>query len=166
MANDDLNDLLDRFDSRSKKANEGASTEMSDEEAFVAEFEQARETSIRPTLLSLGNQIKQRGHDFALREAQFQKPRGSRTQPDEAFIRMQIYLSNEPPPEAGDDDRRCYILFKTNHRKKMVEMVMSDLTATGGETTKEGEAMVNQLTRMYIQEKFVHLFRRLSKKIA
>lgn len=166
MANDDLNELLDRFDSRSKKANEGASAEMSDEEAFIAEFEQARENSIRPTLMSLGNQIKQRGHDFAFREAQFQKPRGSRTQPDEAFIRMQIYLANEPKPEAGDDDRRCYIMFKTNHKKKMVEMVMSDLTATGGETTKEGEAMVNQLTKMFIQEKFVNLFRRLSKKIA
>jgi len=165
MSNDDLDDLLNRFDSRHKKVTEGAAEDMSDEELFLADFEKQRASDIRPTLEALGKKLRERGHDYAFREAQFQKPRGSRTQPDEAYIRMQIYLVNEPKPEAGDDDRRCYIMFRTNHKTKMVEMIASDLTATGGEVTKEGSCQVNQLTKMFVQEKFVHLFRRLSKKV-
>ena len=165
MANDDLNELLDRFDARSKKQSEGEQEEQTDEQIFISDFEKARTATIKPALQALGNKIKERGHDYVFREAPFQPPRGSRTQPDEGYIRMQIYLSNEPKPEAGDDDRRCYIMFRTNHRTKMVQMIISDLTATGGETSKEGEFMVNQFTPMFVQEKFVQLFRRLSKKI-
>ena len=165
MSNDDLDELLNRFDDRNKKHRSGQATEQSDEELFVAEFEKMRATSIKPTLINLGNKIRERGHDYAFREGQFTPPRGSRTQPDEAFIRMQIYLSNEEKPESGDDDRRCYLMFRTDSKKKMVQVIASDLTSTGGEVTKEGEFMVQQFTPMYTQEKFVHLFRRLSKKI-
>jgi hypothetical protein len=165
MSNDDLNELLDRFDARYEKRQSGLSTEQSDEEIFIAEFEKMRSTSIKPTLTQLGDKIKARGHDYAFREGTFTPPRGSRTQPDEAFLRMQIYLSNEGKPEAGDDDRRCYIMFRTDSKKKVVQIVASDLTSTGGEVTKEGEFMVQQFTPIYVTEKFVHLFRRLSKKI-
>ena len=164
MSNEELNELMDRFESRHKKRDAGHGEVMSDEEAFIAEFEAARNNIIKPTLLKLGDQIKTRGHSYAMREGEFKRAYGSRPLPDEAFIRMQIYLANEGPPEFGDDDRRAYIMFKTNFRNRKVEMVVSDLTATGGETGKEGEFMVNQFTPMFVQEKFVHLFRKLSKK--
>lgn len=164
MSNEELNELMDRFESRHKKRDAGQDEVMSDEEAFIRDFEQARNNVIKPTLLQLGKQIQARGHDFAMREGEFKRAFGSRPLPDEAFIRMQIYLANEGPPEFGDDDRRAYILFKTNFRNRKVEMVVSDLTATGGETGKEGEFMVNQFTPMFVQEKFIHLFRKLSKK--
>jgi len=164
MVNDELNELMDRFESRHKKRDAGQDEVMSDEEAFIAEFETARRNIIKPTLLKLGDQIKTRGHSYAMREGEFKRAYGSRPLPDEAFIRMQIYLANEGPPEFGDDDRRAYLMFKTNFRNRKVEMVVSDLTATGGETGKEGEFMVNQFTPMFVQEKFVHLFRKLSKK--
>jgi hypothetical protein len=164
MGTDELDDLLNRFDDRNKKRSAGQGEAVTDEEAFVAEFETARKTIIKPTLVKLGEQVKPRGHSYALREGEFKRAYGSRPLPDEAFIRMQIYLSNEGPPEMGDDDRRAYIMFKTNFRTRKVEMIVSDLTATGGETQKEGEFMVNQFTPMFVQEKFVHLFRKLSKK--
>jgi hypothetical protein len=165
MSIDDLDQLLDRFDSRQNKAATGRDTEQTDEELFIAEFEKMRAASIKPTLAQLGDKIRGRGHNYAIREGQFTPPRGSRTQPDEAFIRMQIYLSNEDKPEPGDDERRCYLMFRTDTRKKVVQVIASDLTSTGGEVTKEGEFMVQQFTPMYVTEKFVHLFRRLSKKI-
>lgn len=158
--NDDLGGLLDKFqDSLSTDTRDEATKA---EDAWVARFDELRRSVIRPTLDALGKQIQQREHDYNIVETQFR--RGHRPMPDEASIRMDIYLSNERTRTNIGMDRRPHLAFQTHHRSEMVQVLICDITSKGGVVSKVGDFPIERVDATFIREKFVALFKRLSSQ--
>ena len=153
---------LQRFnDSQSKKAKD-LEEAIKAEDDWIAAFEKRRKAVIRPTLEALGEKLRAKEHDYNLVETQFR--RDNRAVPDEASIRMDIYLSTDRTRTGIGMDRRPCLLFKTHHRSMLVHLVVSDMTDRGGEITKEGEYPLEKIDDVLIKEKFIILFQRLMRK--
>ena len=121
---------LQRFnDSQTKKAKD-VEAAMREEDEWVKAFDQRRNKVIRPTLEALGAKLQAKEHDFNIVETQFR--RDNRAVPDEASIRMDIYLATDRTRTGVGMDRRPCLLFKTHHRSKMVHLIVSDMTDRGG----------------------------------
>ena len=90
--------------------------------------------------------------------------RDNRAVPDEASIRMDIYLSTDRTRTGIGMDRRPCLLFKTHHRSKLVHLILSDMTDRGGQISKEGEYTLEQVNDVLIKEKFILLFHRLMSR--
>ena len=153
---------LKRFnDSQTKKAKDLDDAVRAEDE-WIAAFNQRRDTVIRPTLEALGEKLRASEHDYNMVETQFR--RDNRAVPDEASIRMDIYLAFDRTRTGIGMDRRPCLLFKTHHRSKLVHLVVSDMTDRGGEISKEGEYPLEQVTDVMIKEKFILLFQRLMRR--
>ena len=164
ITDQELEELLDRYEKGQKGKRDNRENALNEEEQFILDFGKVRASTIRPKLESLGRQIQARGHDFALSEGEFERQRGSNPRPDEAFIKMTIYLAHETDRTQVGDPRRPYMTFTSDHRAKKVVCHLSDHTASGGQTWKDGEYTLQQITPIFIQERFVALFRNLAKK--
>jgi hypothetical protein len=157
---DDLSSLLDKFQVNLSADTRDESTKL--EDAWVARFEEIRKTVIRPTMEALGAQIQARGHDFNIVETQFK--RGLRPTPDEAGIRMDLYLATERTRTNIGMDRRPFIGFSTHHRSELVHLTICDITSKGGVVSKVGDYMLERVDATLIKEKFVALFKRLASQ--
>ena len=156
---DELDSLLDRLDGNKAAATaKGASPE----DAWVAKFNEHRAKVIRPTLESLGKAIEARGHDFLIAEREFR--RGNRAIPDEAQVRIDIYLADEKSRTRINADRRPGLAFITKHKTQMVQVMISDITSRGGNESKVGELPLEKIDAAFIKDKFVALFKRLVAK--
>src|SRR2546423_12253786 len=129
LTDQELEELLDRYEKTQKGKRDNRDTSLSEEDQFIIDFGKLRGSVIRPKLESLGRQIQARDHDFALSEGEFQRERGSNPRPDEAFIKMTIYLAHESDRTQVGDPRRPYMTFSTDHRAKKVLGTLSDHTA-------------------------------------
>lgn len=157
---DDLSGLLDKFQDNLSADTRDEATKL--EDAWVARFEELRKTVIRPTMEALGKQIQARGHDFNIVETQFR--RGLRPTPDEASIRIDIYLSTERTRTNIGMDRRPHLGFVTHHRSSMAQVMICDITSKGGVVSKVGDYMLEQIDAAFIRERFVALFKRLASQ--
>ena len=155
---DELDSLLDRLDGNKATA----ASKESPEDAWVAKFNDHRAKVIRPTLESLGKAIEARGHDFLIVEREFR--RGNRAIPDEAQIRIDIYLNDEKSRTKINADRRPGLGFVTKHKAQSVQVMISDITSRGGNESKVAEIPIDKIDQAYIKEKFVALFKRLVAK--
>lgn len=153
---------LQRFnDSQTKKAKDLEDAIRAEDE-WIAAFEKRRRELIKPTLEALGEKLRAKEHDYNLVETLFR--RDNRAVPDEASIRMDIYLSTDRTRTGIGMDRRPCLFFKTHHRSKLVHLIVSDMTDRGGEITKEGEYTLEQVNDVLIKEKFIMLFQKLMRK--
>ena len=156
---DELDSLLDRLDGNKASA---AAKAGSPEDEWVAKFNDHRAKVIRPTLESLGKAIEARGHDFLVVEREFR--RGNRAIPDEAQIRIDIYLNDEKSRTKINADRRPGLGFVTKHKAQVVQVMISDITSRGGNESKVGEFPIDKIDESFIKDKFVALFKRLVAK--
>jgi hypothetical protein len=155
---DELDSLLDKLDGNKT----AATSKESPEDAWVAKFNEHRSKVIRPALESLGKAIEARGHDFLIVEREFR--RGNRAIPDEAQVRIDIYLADEKSRTKINADRRPGLGFVTKHKAQMVQVMISDVTSRGGIESKVAEIPIEKVDEAYIKEKFVALFKRLVSK--
>lgn len=155
---DDLSSILDSYDGA--KVNKPAQTNP--EDAWIETFSEHRRKVIRPALEALGAEIEKRGHDFLIAERDFR--RGNRAIPDEAYIRIDIYLADEKTRTKINADRRPGLGFTTMHKKQQVAVLISDITSRGGHESKIGEFALDKIDTAFIREKFVALFKRLLAK--
>ena len=155
---DDLDSLLDKLEG-TKPA---AAGQASPEDAWVAKFNDHRAKVIRPALEALGKEIEKRGHDFLIVEKEFR--RGNRAIPDEAQIRIDIYLSDEKSRTKINADRRPGLGFVTKHKAQSVQVMICDITSRGGVESKVGEVPIEKVDVGLIREKFIALFKRLVTK--
>ena len=156
---DDLNALLDSYGG---KAGAAAAPKVSPEDAWVAKFNEHRQQVIRPTVEMLGKEIEKRGHDFLIVEREFR--RGNRAVPDEASIRIDIYLADEKTRTKINADRRPHLGFTTKHKAQAVVVTICDITSRGGSESKIGEFPLDKVDAAFIRDKFVALFKRLLAK--
>ena len=155
---DDLDALLDKLEGTKTAAAEA----VNPEDAWIAKFNEHCAKVIRPTLESLGKAIEARGHDFLVAQREFR--RGNRAVPDEAQIRIDIYLADEKSRTKINADRRPGLGFITKHKAQMVQVMISDVTSRGGIESKVAEIPIEKVDAAYIKEKFVALFKRLVSK--
>ena len=155
---DDLDSLLDKLEG-TKAA---AATATNPEDAWVAKFKEHSAKVIRPTLESLGKAIEARGHDFLVAEREFR--RGNRAVPDEAQIRIDIYLADEKSRTKINADRRPGLTFITKHKAQLVQVMISDITSRGGNDSKIGEFPLDKIDASFVRDKFIALFKRLVAK--
>ena len=155
---DDLDSLLDKLEGSKTPATAAASPE----DAWVAKFNEHRAKVIRPALEALGKEIEKRGHDFLVTEREFR--RGNRAIPDEAQIRIDIYLADEKSRTKINADRRPGLGFITKHKAQMVQVTICDMTSRGGVESKIGEFPLEKMDMPFIRDKFVALFKRLVAK--
>jgi len=151
---DELSSLLDRLDGAKP-----AAQKVNPEDEWVAKFNEHRAKVIRPTLEALGKEIEKRGHDFLIVEKEFR--RGNRAIPDEAQIRIDIYLSDEKSRTKINADRRPGLGFVTKHKVQSVAVMICDITSRGGVESKVAEVPIEKVDVNLIREKFVSLFKRL-----
>lgn len=155
---EDLDSLLDKLDGN-KVAKAGA---QNPEDAWIDKFNEHRAKVIRPTLESLGKAIEARGHDFLIAEREFR--RGNRAIPDEAQVRIDIYLNDEKTRTKINADRRPGLAFVTKHKAQTVQVLISDITSRGGNESRVGDFPLEKLDETFIKDKFVALFKRLVAK--
>jgi hypothetical protein len=155
---DDLGALLDRLDGNSK----AAAPKVNPEDEWIAKFNDHKTKVIRPVMEALGAEIEKRGHDFLIAEREFR--RGNRAIPDEAYIRIDIYLADEKTRTKINADRRPGLGFITSHKKQLVQVMLSDITSRGGVESKIAEVPLEKIDTPFIRDKFVALFRRLVAK--
>ena len=155
---DELDSLLDRLEGNKKTA----ATAASPEDAWVAKFNDHRSKVILPTLEALGAEIDKRGHDFLISEREFR--RGNRAIPDEAQIRIDIYLADEKTRTKINADRRPGLTFVSNHKAQSIQVLISDITSRGGVESKIGEFPIEKVDTAFIRDKFIALFKRLVAK--
>lgn len=160
----ELQELLDKYEERQLGRRENRAQALSDEDKFIEEFNELRLAVIRPGMERVGRQIRLRDHQYTITEGDFIRERGSIAKPDEAWIKMTIFLAHEPERTRVGDVGRPHLAFTTDHRTKKVILELSDKTAVGGQTWKEGEYLPNQISALFIQEKFLALFARLARK--
>ena len=161
MANptgDDLDSLLDKLEGSKSTAAKAANPE----DDWVAKFNDHRAKVIRPSLEFLGKEIEKRGHDFLISEREFR--RGNRAIPDEAQIRIDIYLNDEKSRTKINADRRPGLGFVTKHKTQMVQVMISDITSRGGNESKIGEFPLDKIDAAFVRDKFIALFKRLVAK--
>src|SRR5688500_11405883 len=115
---DELSSLLDRLEGTQP----GFAQQVPPEDAWIAKFNEHRAKVIRPMLEGLGKEIEKRGHDFLIAEREFR--RGNRAIPDEAQIRIDIYLADEKTRTKINADRRPGLGFVTNHKKQTVNVMI------------------------------------------
>lgn len=153
---DDLGSLLDSLDSKAAMA---PAAKVSPEDAWVARFNTQREKVIRPTMELLGKEVERRGHDFHIVQRDFR--RGNRAIPDEASIRIDLYLADEKTRTKINADRRPHLGFTTNHKTQTVQVILCDITSKGGVESKVGDFPLEKIDAMFVRDKFVALFKRL-----
>lgn len=152
---DDLSSLLDSYDGAKVSPPDKASPEN----AWIEKFNAHREKVIRPTLEDLGKEIEKRGHDFHIVSKDFR--RGNRPLPDEASIRIDLYLADEKTRTRINADRRPHLGLTTNHKNQTVNVTICDITSRGGTESKVAELPLDKIDSPFIREKFVALFKRL-----
>ena len=113
-------------------------------------------------LEALGKEIEKRGHDFLIAEREFR--RGNRAIPDEASIKIDIYLADEKSRTKINADRRPGLSFVTKHKTQMVQVLISDITSRGGSDSKIGEFPLEKVDTAFVRDKFIALFKRLVSK--
>lgn len=152
---DDLSSLLDSYDG----AKVNPPDKSSAEDAWIEKFNAHRDKVIRPTMEQLGKEIEKRGHDFHIVAKDFR--RGNRPLPDEASIRIDLFLADEKTRTKINADRRPHVGFVTNHKKQTVNVVICDVTSRGGVESKVAELPLDKIDAALIKDKFVALFKRL-----
>ena len=152
---DNLNALLDDYDS----AKVNPPDTHGAEDAWIEQFNAHRDKVIRPVMEKLGKEIEKRGHDFHVVARDFR--RGNRPMPDEASIRIDIYLADEKTRTRINADKRPHVGFVTNHKKQKVNVIICDVTSRGGVESKVAELPLEGIDESFIQGKFVALFKRL-----
>jgi hypothetical protein len=160
----ELDELLDKYERKQKGKRDNRDEAIAEENAFISEFVEVRSSVLRPAFDRLGRRIRLRGHDFVITEGDFRPPHGAVAKADEAWIRMTIYLAHEQDRTSVGDVRRPFMSFTSDHRAKKAILHTSDYTDTGGQVVKEGEYDLKQLQNLFVQEKFLALFARLARK--
>ena len=151
---DELSSLLDSYEGKATTA-----PKTSPEDEWVEKFNAHRDKVIRPLLERLGKEIESRGHDFHIVSKDFR--RGNRAIPDEASIRIDLYLDDEKTRTKINADRRPHLGFTTASKKQLVEVTICDITSRGGSMSGIGHFPIEALDTPFIQGKFVALFKRL-----
>jgi hypothetical protein len=157
VSDHELSGLLDKLDKGGKVEKEQAAKE---EDSWVMKFDLHKVKVIRPTLEKLGAEIRAREHDFNIVDKPFKRLPTSPL-PQEASIRMDIYLGNERTRTVINADRRPYLGFTTHHRSQMVQVTICDITSRGGVESKIGDFPLETIDAGFIRDKFVALFKRL-----
>ena len=152
---DDLSSLLDSYDG----AKVNPPDKESPENEWIEKFNAHRDKVIRPVMEQLGKEIEKRGHDFHIVSKDFR--RGNRPTPDEASIRIDLYLADEKTRTRINADRRPYVGFTTNHKTQTVNVIICDVTSRGGIESKVADLPFDKIDAALIKDKFVALFKRL-----
>ena len=152
---DDLSTLLDSYaGAQAKPASQSAA-----EDAWIEKFNAHRDKVVRPVMEELGKEIEKRGHDFHIVSKDFR--RGNRPLPDEASIRIDLYLADEKTRTRINADKRPHVGLVTNHKKQTVNVIICDVTSRGGVESKVAELPLDKVDAALIRDKFVALFKRL-----
>ena len=152
---DNLSSLLDSYDG----AKVNPPDKSSAEDEWIAKFNAHRDKVVRPIMEQLGKEIEKRGHDFHIVSKDFR--RGNRPLPDEASIRIDLYLADEKTRTKINADRRPHLGVSTNHKKQTVNVTICDVTSRGGIESKVAELPLDKIDAALIRDKFVALFKRL-----
>ena len=163
MADDDLGGLLENYSKANKDGGGGRKVAVKAEDEWVEKFNSIRKNVIRPTMEALGKEIQKREHDFNIVETNFR--RDNRAIPDEATIRMDVFLDTERTRTLIGLDRRPHLLFQTHHRSERVHCIVCDITSRGGVVSKIGEYPLEAINAALVKQQFVVLFKRLIAQV-
>jgi hypothetical protein len=166
MANmdEDISGLLDNLSSAAKGNVSERELAVKAEDAWIEKFYEVRKNVIRPMMDKLGKEIQKRDHDYNIVETPFR--RDNRAIPDEATIRMDVFLDTERTRTLVGLDRRPHLMFQSHHRSERVHCIVCDITSRGGVVSKIGEFPLEAINEALVKEKFVVLMKRLIAQVA
>lgn len=159
-----LDSLFEAYDRTQEGKRDNREEALSEEAQFLANFVSTRANILRPAMEKLGSKLRLRDHDYSITEGDFRPPYGSRAQADEAFIKMFIFMSHLKDRSRHAESKIPFISFTTEHRTRKVIVHTSDYTESGGSVTKHGAYDLNQMSNLFVEEKFLFVFRMLARK--
>ena len=161
---DQLDTLFEAYDRTQEGKRDNREDALTEEAQFIGQFVATRADVLRPTLEKLGSKLRLRDHDYSITEGDFRPPHGARAMADEAFVKMFIFLSHLKDRSRTEAAKIPYVSFTTDHRTKKILVQTSDYTEAGGSVTKHGMYDINQMSSLFVQEKFLFVFQRLARK--
>ena len=126
-------------------------------DAFATAFEKLKHEVIWPTVVDVGNQLNQYGHDYHVDEAEENVDATAHFQP--ASITLNIY-----PARLDQSNRKpeCapYISFVANrYAQKVSVMVSTMMPNEGGVIGSHGEYRPDQLTAKFVEKEIIEVLK-------
>ena len=114
-----LGTLLDRYDETRRAAQTRKDQAVADGLRFLEEFAELRRAVVRPVFEATGALLKERGHDFSIKEEEFATQAAGKS--SEAGIALHIAPAGMEGRAPADDDIRA-LSFTTRHYNKTVSI--------------------------------------------
>ena len=112
-----LGTLLDQYDETRHATQTRKDQAAADGALFIAQFVELRRAVLRPVFESVGNFLKERGHDFQIEEQEFEAQGAAKG--TEASIALRITPAGMEKAAAADDNIWA-LSFTTRHYNKTV----------------------------------------------
>lgn len=151
---DKLNSALDKYDQKQneiKKSNEKKKTEH---EIYLDNFKQKCKDVIRPTMEEIGNIIKERGHQFKIKQNDESIDRDRKT--TAARIELEIYPEGKQPDYINLSFPHISFIAGT-YDNKTYDHISTMMPGRGGSTGKRNEYELSEITKEVVQEKIINL---------
>jgi hypothetical protein len=109
--------LLDQYDAARRAVETRKHAAKAEETVFLERFAELRASVVRPVFEAVGALLKERGHAFSIREAEYAAASDGRT--TEAVIELRVAPAGLESAAPADDHLRV-LAFATRHYNKTV----------------------------------------------
>jgi len=143
--------LLDQYDEKRRAVEERRQQAKTDAEDFLKRFADLRTHVVRPVFEAVGVTLKERGHDFSIREEEYAGVPGDKT--TEADISIRIV-----PAGMESDAQSPSLSFATRHYNKTVSISSSYAPPQpSGPAGRRGDYQLAQIDQDLVQNEVLKL---------
>jgi hypothetical protein len=121
---------------------------------FLAGFAELRGKLVRPVFEAAGELLKARGHDFAIREEEFEFQPAGKT--SEALIGIRITPAGMEGAAESDAPRRS-LTFSTRHYNKTVCIANGAVPQSGSLAGSNGSYTLGQINAQLVEDELLKL---------
>jgi hypothetical protein len=122
--------------------------------AFLAGFAELRAKLVRPVFEATGALLRERGHDFAIREQEFVFEGDGKT--SEAAISLRITPAGMETATASDEHLR-ELTFCTRHYNKTVSVINGAVPQSGSMAGLAGGYALSQINEQLVEQELLKL---------
>lgn len=156
-----LDAILETYDRKLKEKKEGIEKTKKEEETFLKEFKKTRSQVIRPVMEEMGRRLKERGHNYRIKEEEETQDSEGRTK--DARITMDIYPSELDPVEyILEPGSTPTISFSAIRYKKKVAIYGSNIMPyRGGTGGPRGEFDISQINSDFVTQEILKMLQEI-----
>jgi hypothetical protein len=156
----ELGAMLDEY-ADGRRAAEARKQHLHEEQAaFLAQFAKLRREVLRPVFEAAGEVLRDRGHAFEIREAEFASEGGSST---EAMITFRVTPAGMEAVAAADEHLR-ELSFTTRHYNRAVSIANGAVPHSGSLAGAQGARALADISTQLVEEELLKLMAALLRR--